>query len=478
MSPLLRAPHHLWLVLAILSDGFWIWLAFLLGYGIRALSPHALLPLDIYQGFATVCVLCYWGIEAGLAGYDESKLLSRFDEVVLVLVGLCLAFGVVLAGAFFIRSISLSRLVVGYAGVIAFLGLVVTRILLRRLMGYLRSRGHGIQAVVWVGHNALLEDVLDRLQRSPQLGFRLVGRVEVPVEVPTDPIELEDPWGKRDLELPIVTDLAHLSHYLQTHPQIQEVWFAQPELATAELLFSLQCRGADRIQIRLLPDILTFLTVNLSLQSLDGVPLLTLNDPPLRYWHNRLLKRGLDICGSLLGLILLGPLFLLISLGVQRSSPGPILYRQERISLDGRSFWIYKFRTMRVDAEIDQTPGWTRSDDPRRTPLGAILRRLNLDELPQLWNVLRGEMSLVGPRPERPYYVHQFSQEIPKYLDRHLVKTGMTGWAQIHGLRGDTSIPRRTQYDLYYVQNWSLLLDLRIIFMTLWQGVQGKIEGY
>ncbi len=472
MSKLLRTPRHLWLLLVILSDGVWIWSAFLLGYGIRALSPNALLPLDIYQGFATICVLCYWGIEAGLRGYDESKLLSQFDELVLVLVGLCLSFGVVLAGAFFIRSISLSRLVVGYAGLLSFFGLVLTRILLRRLMGRLRARGYGVQSVVWVGHNALLEDVLDRLHRSPQLGFHVVGRVAVDLEEGRHQ-DLET----SDQDLPTVTDLAHLSHYLQIHPQIQEVWFAQPELATAELLFSLQCRGPDRIQIRLLPDILTFLTVNLSLQSLDGVPLLTLKDPPLRYWHNRLLKRGLDILGSLLGLILLGPLFALISLGVRWSSPGPILYRQERISLDGRSFWIYKFRTMQVDAETEQQPGWTRAEDPRRTSIGVLLRRLNLDELPQLWNVLHGEMSLVGPRPERPFYVHQFSQEIPKYLDRHLVKTGMTGWAQIHGLRGDTSIPRRTQYDLYYVQNWSLLLDLRIIFMTLWQGIRGKIEG-
>jgi lipopolysaccharide/colanic/teichoic acid biosynthesis glycosyltransferase len=133
---------------------------------------------------------------------------------------------------------------------------------------------------------------------------------------------------------------------------------------------------------------------------------------------------------------------------------------------------------MRVDAEASGQPGWTRPGDPRRTKIGAFLRRTNLDELPQLWNVLKGEMSLVGPRPERPYFVEQFSQEIPKYLDRHLVKSGLTGWAQIHGLRGDTSIARRTQYDLYYVQNWSLWLDLRILAITLWQGIRGRLTGY
>jgi exopolysaccharide biosynthesis polyprenyl glycosylphosphotransferase len=186
----------------------------------------------------------------------------------------------------------------------------------------------------------------------------------------------------------------------------------------------------------------------------------------------------MDILGASLGLLLLSPLFVVIAVLVACSSPGPILYWQERVSLDGRRFWIAKFRTMRVDAEAPGQPRWTRPGDPRRTKIGAFLRRTNLDELPQLWNVLKGEMSLVGPRPERPYFVEQFSQEIPKYLDRHLVKSGLTGWAQIHGLRGDTSIARRTQYDLYYVQNWSLWLDLRILAITLWQGIRGRLTGY
>lgn len=455
------------------------------------------MPIDVYRGLAAIGVLSFWGSVAGLGGYKESKRLSQFDELTTMILGLILAFGLVLAGAFFIRSISLSRLVVGYAGIIALFSLILTRTSLRRLMGWLRSQGYGIRHVLWIGQNPLLDDVLDRLQRSPQIGFHLIGQVLPDQEQKLDPTcqqtsqTILTPTANptvfslthldrspQTVPIPVVTELDHLCSYLQTHPQIKELWFAQPELATTDLFISLQCLDRSDLQIRLLPDILAFMTVNLTLQSLDGIPLLTLQETPLRSAHHRMLKRLLDVVGSALGLVLLSPILILIAISVYLSNPGPIFYQQERISLDGQHFWIYKFRTMVIDAETNQQPGWTRPNDPRRTPIGAFLRRFNLDELPQLWNVLKGEMSLVGPRPERPYYVQQFSQAIPKYLDRHLVKTGLTGWAQIHGLRGDTSISRRTQYDLYYVHNWSLLLDLRIISITLWQAITGQIEGY
>lgn len=479
-------PRRLWVLLACIGDGLCIGLAFALAYYLRSLSPHQLLPWDVYAGLGLLTILSYWAIQAGLGGYSEPKRLSRFEEWASVLVGLGFTFGLILAGAFFIRSVSLSRLVLGYAGLLALLKLTLVRAGLRLGMGWLCSRGYGRQQVIWVGSNSMLAEVLERLGRSPQLGFEVVAWAGESADF-QDQVNSQiggNPGGPPNPEVESLggsvagieqIELAHLTAYLQSHPAIQEVWFGQPDLATAPLVLSLQALSR---QVRLVPDILAFLTVNLSLQSLDGIPLFTLRDPPLRYAHNRCLKRSMDILGALLGLILLSPLFLGIAALVACSSPGPIFYYQERISLDGQPFWIAKFRTMRVDAEPVDQPGWTRPGDPRRTRIGAFLRRTNLDELPQLWNVLKGEMSLVGPRPERPYFVQQFSQEIPKYLDRHLVKTGLTGWAQIHGLRGDTSIARRTQYDLYYVQNWSLWLDLRILAITLWQGIRGQLAGY
>ncbi|MEN9211194.1 MAG: sugar transferase [Thermostichus sp. DG_1_6_bins_120] len=502
-------PQHLWLPLACFGDGLCIWLAFGVGYWLRSLAPHQLLPWDLYAGLGLLTVLSYWGIQAGLGGYSESKRLSCFEEWVSLLVSLGLTFGLILAGAFFVRSVSLSRLVLGYAGLLALLGMTLLRVGLRLAMGWLRSQGYGRRQVLWVGSTSILVEVLERLQRSPQLGFEVAAWADEGTEglgkglmqqVPDQQFSCncaepgtspdannrgKEFWGNitsaeysleaEGMEKIERVQLPHLVAYLESHPHIREVWLGQPNLVTAPLLLSLQ---ALSLQVRLVPDILAFLTVNLSLHSLDGIPLLTLRDPPLRYAHNRLLKRAVDVVGSLLGLIVLSPLFLVVAVLVACSSPGPIFYFQERLSLDGRPFWIAKFRTMRVDAEGSAQPGWTRPGDPRRTAIGAFLRRSNLDELPQLWNVLKGEMSLVGPRPERPYFVRQFSQEIPKYLDRHLVKTGLTGWAQIHGLRGDTSIARRTQYDLYYVQNWSLWLDLRILAITLWQGIRGQLTGY
>lgn len=200
-----------------------------------------------------------------------------------------------------------------------------------------------------------------------------------------------------------------------------------------------------------------------------------MRDVALRGWKVTL-KRAMDIVGSAVGLVLLSPLMFLIALLIKIDSPGPALFSQERMGLDGKRFYMLKFRTMRVDAEKDG-PGWTRKDDPRRTRVGAILRRTNLDELPQLINVLLGEMSLVGPRPERPIYVEEFRKRIPRYMERHREKAGMTGWAQVNGLRGDTSIEERTKCDLWYIENWSVWLDIKIILLTIWQALTGRSEN-
>jgi exopolysaccharide biosynthesis polyprenyl glycosylphosphotransferase len=187
-------------------------------------------------------------------------------------------------------------------------------------------------------------------------------------------------------------------------------------------------------------------------------------ETPGQGW-NAVIKRAFDFVLSAIGLIVLSPLLLLVALWVRLDSPGPVLYAQERMGMNGRRFRMLKFRTMRLDAE-SQGPGWTTADDPRRTPSGVLLRRTSLDELPQLWNVLLGHMSLVGPRPERPLYVEQFRARIPRYMLRHHVKAGITGWAQVNGMRGDTPLDQRIKYDLYYIRHWSLGFDVRIILMT------------
>jgi exopolysaccharide biosynthesis polyprenyl glycosylphosphotransferase len=221
------------------------------------------------------------------------------------------------------------------------------------------------------------------------------------------------------------------------------------------------------------PDLLQFIALRARLEDLDGIPVINLNDVPLQ-GVNAIVKRALDVAISAAALALMALPALAIAWLIKRDSPGPVFYTQERMGLDGKQFTVYKFRTMPVDAESETGPIWADEDDPRATRMGRWLRRHDLDEWPQFWNVLKGEMSIVGPRPERPFFVEQFKQRIPQYMLRHKVKAGITGWAQVNGWRGNTSIEKRIEHDLYYIERWSVGFDLKILALTLWLGFRNR----
>jgi Undecaprenyl-phosphate glucose phosphotransferase len=221
------------------------------------------------------------------------------------------------------------------------------------------------------------------------------------------------------------------------------------------------------VNIRIVPDLPAMMTLRSQVEELDGLPMIGLREGPLVGWA-AVQKRAFDVVLCSLALLVAGPLMGAIALAIRLTSGSPLLFRQERMGLDGRVFQMLKFRTMTANAELSTGPVWTVPDDPRRTRLGVFLRRMSLDELPQLWNVLRGDMSLVGPRPERPVFIEQFRREVPGYMLRHKIKAGLTGWAQVNGWRGNTSLHERVEHDLYYIQHWSLTLDVRILLLTLW----------
>ena len=237
------------------------------------------------------------------------------------------------------------------------------------------------------------------------------------------------------------------------------------------MLELIESTSREFVDVKVVPDLLQVIALRARLEDLDGVPVININDVPLQGF-NTIVKRAIDIVISGVTLVVLAIPFGLLAALVRLTSRGPVFYYQERMGLDGKRITIVKFRSMFEDAEAESGPVWARENDPRCTPVGRWLRRFDLDELPQLWNVLRGDMSIVGPRPERPYFVEQFKHRIPQYMLRHKVKAGITGWAQVNGWRGNTSLEKRIEYDLYYIENWSVGLDLKIMWLTVLKGIQ------
>jgi Undecaprenyl-phosphate glucose phosphotransferase len=318
--------------------------------------------------------------------------------------------------------------------------------------------GVGVKRVLIAGAGDLGRLVADKILEHAELGFRVAGFV--------DDSATGDHIGYRGL--PLLGTLDETGEICQRE-RIDEVYVALPLEAHARMLTVIEQASRELSDIHVVPDLLQFMALRARLEDLDGVPIVSIHDVPLQ-GLNSALKRVIDVAISGVAILLLSVPAGIIALLVRLTSPGNVFYRQERMGLDGKAFTVYKFRSMYANAEVDSGPVWARDDDPRCTPIGRLLRRWDLDEIPQFWNVLKGEMSIVGPRPERPFFVQQFKQRIPQYMLRHKVKAGITGWAQVNGWRGNTSIEKRIEYDLYYIENWSVGLDLKIMWLTLIRG--------
>ena len=318
--------------------------------------------------------------------------------------------------------------------------------------------GIGLKRILIAGAGELGRLVADKILEHRELGYHIVGFV--------DDRAGGDYLGHRGLPLLGTLDEAG---EIAEREGIDHMYVALPAEDHVRMLQLLETIGRECIDVKVVPDLLQVIALRARLEDLDGIPIVNINDVPLQGF-NSVLKRSIDIGLSAAALLALAIPFGIIALLIRITSPGPVFYRQERMGLDGKSFVIYKFRSMFHEAERETGPVWASQDDPRCTPVGRLLRRTNFDELPQLWNVLRGDMSLVGPRPERPFFVSQFKQRIPQYMLRHKVRAGLTGWAQVNGWRGNTSIEKRIEYDLYYIENWSVSLDLKIMWLTVLKG--------
>ena len=325
------------------------------------------------------------------------------------------------------------------------------------------AAGQDAARVVVAGTGELGRTVAEALLAHRELGYRVVGFLG------------EDEAATGHAGLPVLGSLDQARATLEAH-RCDQLYVALPPEQHGRIMPLVKQLSNECVDLKVVPDVIQYATIKATLEDLDGLPIISLNEVPLQGW-NSMVKRLMDIAVStaLLGFLILVPVLPVIALLIRLfGGRGPILLRQERMTLDGKSFHIFKFRTMMDGAEKDTGPVFATSDDPRRTQIGVRLRRHNLDELPQLLNVLLGDMSLVGPRSERPPFVRQFRERIPQYMRRHRVKSGITGWAQVNGWRGNTSIEKRIEFDLYYIENWSLLLDLKILILTLFRGFGQK----
>jgi exopolysaccharide biosynthesis polyprenyl glycosylphosphotransferase len=416
-------------------------------------------PITSYFGFLAIQIAAILATLFYYRQYYIPRSVSRVDQIYYVIaavtIGTLIAVG--LSTLFFKENDAINnypRAMYLYAWLLSIIFIVIGRMLHQSVRNWLRDRGFGQDRLLVVGTGETARFILQRILWSPQLGYELVGVID------------GDHDEKEFLGAPILgtpEDLPDLIEELA----IDEVIVAIPEKGHREAVRVISYCERGRVTVKVFPDIFQFVTSQATIDDLGGLPLLSVRDFALR-GYLLIFKRLIDLVGSILALIFLAPLMLFTAIAIKLESPGPVFFIQPRMSLDGKPFMMIKFRSMRKDAE-KEGPGWTTQGDPRQTKLGAILRRFEVDELPNLFNVLLGEMSLVGPRPEQAYYVEQFQKIVPHYMERHREKAGMAGWAQVNGMRGDTSIIERTKYDLWYSEHWSILLDTKILLRTMWQ---------
>ena len=337
-----------------------------------------------------------------------------------------------------------------------------TRMLVFYILRDMRKKGHYQKQVLLVGYSRASEEYIDRMLENPQWGYVVRGILDDTV-----------PAGTMYRGIMVLGRIANLGVVLpSSHLDEIAITLSLSEYYRLEQIVSM-CEKSG-VHTKFIPDYSNIIPTKPYTEDIQGLPVVNIRYVPLSNNFNFMVKRVMDIIGSLFGIVIASPVMLVLCILIKTTSPGPLIYKQERVGLHNKTFWMYKFRSMEVQAPEKEKKQWTVRDDPRVTPIGHFMRHTSLDELPQLFNILAGQMSLVGPRPERPFFVEKFREEIPRYMVKHQVRPGLTGWAQVNGYRGDTSIRKRIDCDLYYIENWTIGLDIKILIMTVFKGFINK----
>ncbi len=428
----------------------------LLGFGQSALGfTHYLLPII----FILPMYLFFYYI-FGL--YRPQRTESIFAETINIIKVNFIGILALITALFVLELTEYSRYLLAMFAIFSTLFSITERIVLRKSLRYIRSKGHNIKHILMIGAGELGKKVAIKLNHVEYMGYNIIGFLDDNIEKGHE-IAGSEVIGKiKDLDLAILTN--HVDRIIITisprHYMLLE-----------NIVDTCEKYG---VKAEIVPDYYRYFPAKHYIDMIDDIPIMNIRYVPLDNSFKMFIKRIMDFIAAFGAIIILSPVLFITAVMVKLSSPGPIIFKQERVGMNRKNFMMYKFRSMKTQDNECKNFQWTTKDDPRKTKLGVFIRKTSIDELPQLFNVLKGDMSLIGPRPERPHFVEKFREEVPEYMIKHHVRPGMTGWAQVHGWRGNTSIKKRVEYDIYYVENWTLILDIKIFFMTLIKGFVNK----
>jgi len=423
-------------------------------------GPH--IPIDFYFKISVIAIPIYLLIFNYNQLYESYRTKRLILEISRVIKANVLGIILIIILSFLFKEVNISRLVILIFGIINTSLMILIRIILRKTLRAMRARGHNIKRMLIIGANRLAMEFVQKIISNKNLGYHVVGFL-------SDKFDGDQSAGIENL-IPCKGNFDDLER-IMADEAIDEVVAALEYEQYDHLTGIIEACEKAGTKISVIPFYTKYLPARPYIDEVEGLPVINIRRIPLDNLLNNWIKRLFDFFTALFLIVILSPFLLITAICVKATSPGPILYKQERVGLNKKNFTMYKFRSMRVAADGSDKTAWTTKDDPRKTKFGAFMRKYSIDELPQLFNVLNGTMSLVGPRPEIPYHVYNFKEEIPLYMVKHQVRPGITGWAQVNGLRGDTSIRARIEHDIFYIENWSFLFDIKILIMTVFKGV-------
>lgn len=457
--------------LHVLLDVLIICASYALAWLLTIVAPifpagHGVLPPQVY--FAALIpivpayLLLYWAFHLYEPKRTHSKRAELWHICQACAVGLMLLTSILFAfrRSGYFGNFS-TRMLVAFS-IIDITLTTVERFGIRYILSRLRRKGFNQKHVMLVGFSDASDQFIDACRRNPDWGYHIYGIVDDIAEV-----------GEGYKGVRVVGRISELEHILAQNT-IDEIAITLPLAAYAKLDGIVHVCEKSGVHTKFIPDYNNIIHSKPVTEDMDGLPVINIRNVPLTDPVKATAKRAVDICGALVGIILFSPIMLVVATLIKLTSPGPIIFKQERVGLHNKPFMMYKFRSMVQQTEANEKKGWTVPGDPRVTRVGRFIRKTSIDEFPQFFNVLAGQMSLIGPRPERTQFVEMFKEEIPRYMIKHQVRPGMTGWAQVNGLRGDTSIYERVKYDIWYIENWTMSLDVKILFLTIFKGFVNK----